>query len=95
MSNGFELLVGISGIYFADKKSVLKHFYTHGGYVPVNTFKVIGSEPFGRIHLRHWSPNMTMKEIGELGYFIIKYIQDVSLLLDEHKSLFGHLGTLV
>jgi hypothetical protein len=35
LPNNFELLVGISGAYFADKKSVHKHFYTQGGYVPV------------------------------------------------------------
>jgi 20S proteasome alpha/beta subunit len=77
--DGFELLVGISGAYFADKKSVLKHFYTHGGYVPVNTYKVIGSEPFGKIYLRYWRDHMSMKEVGELGYFIIKYIQNFKL----------------
>jgi len=78
-SDGFELLAGISGTYFADKKSILKHFYTCGGYVPINTYKAIGSEPLGKIHLRHWNPNMTMTKVGELGYFIIKYIQDFNL----------------
>ena len=86
-SDGFELLVGISGAYFPDRKSMLKHFYTHGGYVPVNTYKVIGSEPFGKIYLRYWHPNMTMKEVAELGYYIIKYIQyfnlDESVGVDE------------
>src|SRR3989442_11892632 len=63
-SDGFELLAGISGVYLADKKSVLKHFYTHGGYVPVNTYKLIGSEPFGKFYLRYWNDDMSMKEVG-------------------------------
>jgi hypothetical protein len=81
LSEGFELLVGISGAYFPDKKSVLKHFYKPGGYVPVNTYKALGSETFGRIYLRHWHDGMTMSEVAELGYFIVKYIQ--SFKLDE------------
>jgi 20S proteasome alpha/beta subunit len=78
-SDGFELLAGISGAYFPDKKSRLKHFYTHGGYVPIHTYKAIGSEPFGKIHLRHWSPVITMEQAAELGFFVIKYIQDFNL----------------
>jgi 20S proteasome alpha/beta subunit len=79
LSNGFELLVGISGVYFPDKKSVLKHFYTNGGYVPVNTNTVLGSESVGKFYLRYWENDMTMKAVGELGYFIIKYIQGFNL----------------
>ncbi|MDQ6862785.1 MAG: hypothetical protein M3044_03060 [Thermoproteota archaeon] len=73
------MLAGISGAHFADKKSVLKHSYIHGGYVPVDTYKAIGSEHFGKFYLRYWGPEMTMKEVGEMGYFIIKYIQNFNL----------------
>lgn len=77
--DGFELLVGISGVYFADKKSILKHFYTSGGYVPINGYKAIGSEAYGKVLLRNWRPEMTMKQIAELGYFVIRYIQELNL----------------
>ena len=90
-SEGFELSVGISGEHLADKKSVLKHLYTRGGYIPVNTYKVIGSEPFGKFYLGYWNDDMTMKEVGELGYFIIKYIQnfdlDDAVGVDEHHPV--------
>lgn len=76
---GFELLAGISGGHFPDKKSRLEHFYTHGGYIPINTYKVIGSEPFGKVHLRHWSSQITMEQAAEMGFFIVKYIQDFNL----------------
>src|SRR5215211_4377 len=77
--DNFELLVGISGVYFPDRRSVLRHFSISGGYVPINSFKAIGSEPFGKVYLRYWRLGMTMNEVAELGYFIIKYIQEMQL----------------
>jgi hypothetical protein len=42
---------------------------------------VIGTgAPYGSIFLKqNWAPNLTMKQVAELGYFIIKYIERYSL----------------
>jgi hypothetical protein len=40
-------------------------------------YKAIGTgEPYGSIYLKqNWQPDMTTKQVAELGYFIIKYIE--------------------
>jgi hypothetical protein len=36
-------------------------------------------EKYGKIFLREWQPEMTMEELSEFDYFIIKYIEDFRL----------------
>ena len=72
----YDVLIGIRG-----KPSILKHMYADGGIEPVNQWKTIGSgSPFGKFYLKkYWHQSKTMEDVAELGYFIIKYIEEFGL----------------
>ena len=61
--------------------SSLKLFYPDGRMETVTTFKAVGSgAPYGSIFLQKlWHPSMTMEQVAELGYFVIRYIQETEL----------------
>ena len=61
--------------------SVLQYVYPYGLAERVSKYRVIGhGEPYGAFFLkRWWKPNMTMLDVAELGFFIIKYIQEFEL----------------
>jgi 20S proteasome alpha/beta subunit len=73
----FDLLVGVSWEKSYDNRSQLNYFYYDGTMELVMDYKAIGTgEPYGSIYLKqNWQPDMTMKQVAELGYFIIKYIE--------------------
>jgi 20S proteasome alpha/beta subunit len=73
----FDVLLGIK----TTAKSELKYVHPIGFAEGVRRCKAIGhGEPYGSFFLKHWwKPNMTMLEVAELGYFIIKYIQEFEL----------------
>jgi 20S proteasome alpha/beta subunit len=77
----FDLLVAISGVTTLENRSRLIHFYPDGTMQSVIDCKSIGTgAPYGSIFLKqNWHQDMTMKEVAELGYFIIKYIERYNL----------------
>ncbi|HEY6668408.1 MAG TPA: hypothetical protein VI033_04570 [Candidatus Nitrosopolaris sp.] len=66
------MLLGISG-----DVSILKHMYGDGGIESVREYVVIGTgEPVGRFFLKkYWKDYMTMEQVAELGYLVIKIIE--------------------
>jgi hypothetical protein len=85
LSEGFDTLVGISTKKFQqeskDLKSDLRYFDPEGLPEYVNEFKSIGSgAPHGDVILKKiWNKDMSMEEVAEIGYFIIKYIEKLEL----------------
>lgn len=79
--DSIDLLIGVSGEMSLDRRSQLTYFYQDGAMEPVIDYKVIGTgAPYGSIFLKqNWHQDMTMKEVAELGYFIIKYVEKYSL----------------
>jgi 20S proteasome alpha/beta subunit len=73
----FDVLLGIK----STSNAILRYIYPSGFAVGVRNYKVIGhGEPYGSFFLKHWwRADMTMLEVAELGFFIIKYIQDFEL----------------
>lgn len=73
----FDVLLGIQ----STTSSVLKYVYPYGFSEGVRRYKVIGhGEPYGSFFLRYWwKKNMSMLEVAELGFFIIRYIQEFEL----------------
>lgn len=73
----FDVLLGIQ----ATTEAVLKYVYPSGFAEGVRKYKVIGhGEPYGSFFLKYWwNKNMIMLEVAELGFFIIKLIQDFEL----------------
>jgi 20S proteasome alpha/beta subunit len=73
----FDVLLGIKTNVGAN----LQYIYPFGIAEGVRHYKVIGhGEPYGSIFLkRWWRKDMTMLEVAELGYFIIKYIEYLQL----------------
>jgi hypothetical protein len=71
--------------------SQLNYFYYDGTMELVTDYKAIGTgERYGSIFLKqNWHPDMTMKHVAELGYFIIKYIEkfylDLSVGVNTYK----------
>ena len=59
----------------------IRHFLPDGRVEIVTTYRAIGTgTPYGSILLNTClKPDMTMKEVAELGSFIIKYIEDNKL----------------
>jgi hypothetical protein len=68
----FDVLLGISG-----DVSLLKHMVGNGGIESVREYVVIGTgEPVGRFFLKkYWKDYMTMEQVAELGYLVIKIIE--------------------
>jgi 20S proteasome alpha/beta subunit len=73
----FDVLLGIKTTGLSE----LKYVYPFGFAEGVRRCKAIGhGEPYGSFFLRQWwQPRMTMLEVAELGFFIIKYMQDFEL----------------
>jgi 20S proteasome alpha/beta subunit len=73
----FDILVGLEG----PDGSSLKHIYSNGLPEPVNRYDVIGTgSPYGTILLKTiWDQNMSMEQVAELGYFIVKYVESFKL----------------
>lgn len=59
----------------------LQHVIKNGLAEPVKTYRAIGSgEPYGAVFLKMlWRPDMTMEQVAELGYFIIRHIEQTKL----------------
>jgi 20S proteasome alpha/beta subunit len=64
-----------------DKPSTLKLIQGSGTPYTIKNYQVIGSgSPYGQVFLKkRWRPEMTMQQVAELGYFIIKYIENYRL----------------
>jgi 20S proteasome alpha/beta subunit len=75
---GFDVLVGIQRV---DITSILHYIYPNGTLEPVRNYKAIGAgSPYGSIYLKKiWNKDMTMEEVAELGYFIIRYVERFGL----------------
>jgi 20S proteasome alpha/beta subunit len=73
--DSFDLLVGVSSERSPDNRAQLRYFYYDGTMEPVFDYKVIGTgAPYGAIFLKqNWAPDLTMEQVAELGYFVIKY----------------------
>jgi 20S proteasome alpha/beta subunit len=74
----FDVLIGIRP---TEGPSVLQYVYPFGFAEPVPRYRAIGhGRDFGSILLKRlWKPEMTMEQVGELAYFIIKYIEKFEL----------------
>ncbi len=75
---GLDVLIGIKR---PDTSSILKYMYSNGIPEPVPKYRAIGTgSSHGLVFLKKiWHEHMNMEEVGELGYFIIKYIQRFEL----------------
>jgi len=75
---GFDVLVGIQSI---NTPSVINYIYPNGTLEPVRNYKAIGAgSPYGSIYLKQIrNQGMTMEEVAELGYFIVRYIEKFEL----------------
>lgn len=73
----FDVLLGIKG----NINAVLQYIYPRGFAESVRKYKVIGhGEPYGSFFLKHWwKQQMTMLEVAELGFLIIKFIEEFAL----------------
>ena len=76
--SNFQLLVAVG---FANKKSSLTYVSAHGWPRTIDGCVAIGSgENYAKIFLKHiWKQDMTMKQVGEIGHFAIKYIEEFAL----------------
>lgn len=72
----YDILFGIRG-----PPSDLKHMYSDGGIESITEYVVIGTgEPVSRFLLKkNWKNDMTIRQVAELGYFIIKVIERYQL----------------
>ena len=72
---------------YPDRESVLTYINAYGLTNRVQGYQIIGSgEKYARPFVdKAWRPNMTMKQVAELGYFIIRYIEQFRL--DLHVGL--------
>jgi 20S proteasome alpha/beta subunit len=86
----YKVLMGVSGKYFASGKSSLYFFEIDGRCFPLNQPKAIGS---GSSHVfyflkRYWdATKTTMKEFAQLGDFLIRYVSDDQITLDNAVGL--------
>ena len=69
------------GIQYQYQDSTLTYITQHGIQRPINEFRIIGTgEKFAKIFMKKiWNKDMRMESIAELGYFIIKYIENFRL----------------
>ena len=74
----FDVLVGIQYQY---QNSTLIHISQHGLPRPINEFRIIGTGgKYAKVFMKKiWNKDMRMEEVAELGYFIIKYIENFGL----------------
>lgn len=73
----FDVLLGVK----TQTGAILKYIYPFGFAEGVRSYKAIGhGEPYGSFFLkRWWHKNMTMLQVAELGFFVIKYIEEFRL----------------
>ena len=73
----FDVLLGIQ----STTEAVIKYIHPSGFAEGVRRYKVIGhGEPYGSFFMKYWwNRNMNMLEVAELGFFIIKCIQEFEL----------------
>jgi hypothetical protein len=73
----FDVLLGIQ----STTSTNLKYVHPSGFAEGVRRYKVIGhGEPYGSFFLKHWwRKNMKMLEVAELGFSIIKWIEEFEL----------------
>jgi len=74
----FDVLVGIA---YPDRESTLTYIDTYGLPNAVETYQTIGmgarySKPFLK---EAWNVDLTMEQVAEIGYFIIRYIEKLGL----------------
>ena len=74
----FDVLVSIG---YKDKKSILTYINAYGIPNEIKTGQAIGT---GRKYVKSfidkvWNDNITMKEVAEIGYFTIEYIEKFRL----------------
>ena len=75
----FDLLVAVR--YPDDKPSDLTHISIYGTKRLIETYHVLGiGGVYGNHFLKElWHPDITMEKAAEIGWFIIKYIEDHEL----------------
>ena len=85
----FDLLTGVSSMFFNDKKSVLYYFDVKGGYISENRYKAVGDgEPYASYYLkRYHNKDMTMKEFAQIGDYVIRYIDNEKYRLHHSVGL--------
>lgn len=73
----FDILAGVR----VGDRSVLYHVQPNGFAEPVKRCRAIAhGEPYGSVFLNKlWRTDMTMLQVAELGYFIVKYIEKYEL----------------
>ena len=73
----FELRVMVGRQFPKNGKSDLHLVDSKGRIEPINSWKAIGKgeSDANPIIERKWKENMSMKEFGEMGYCVIKYIE--------------------
>jgi 20S proteasome alpha/beta subunit len=74
----FDVLIAMQ---YKDRMSSLTYVSSNGLPHPVNKYHTSGSgSKYAKIFLQKiWNENMTMKQVAEVGYFIIKYIEEFEL----------------
>jgi 20S proteasome alpha/beta subunit len=74
----FDVLVGIQ---YNNQNSSLTYISQYGTYRPIDDFRIIGTGGrYAKIFMKKiWNKEMRMEEVAELGYFIIKYIENFGL----------------
>jgi 20S proteasome alpha/beta subunit len=78
----FDVLAAIQP---PDKPSILQSISGYGQPRYVKDYDIIGSgAPYAKVFLKKcWNGQMTMEQVAELGYFIIKYIDNFELNFGE------------
>ena len=73
----FDVLLGIK----LKQTSILQYVHPFGLAETVRKYKAIGhGEPYGSIFLKElWNKDMTMEQTAELGYFIIRHVEELQL----------------
>jgi 20S proteasome alpha/beta subunit len=90
LNYNFDVLMGVSGKYYAPSESRLFYFYPDGRVLPIKDFRVIGSgAPFVLYYLkRYWEEaKMEMKKFAQLADFAIKYVEREMWKLDNAVGL--------
>ena len=74
----FDVLVGIQ---YNNQNSTLTYISQYGTSRPINEFRIIGTGgKYIKIFMEKvWKKDMRMEDVSELGYFIIKYIENFRL----------------
>jgi 20S proteasome alpha/beta subunit len=73
----FDVLVGMT----TSRGAILQYILPQGLAEPVRRYRAIGhGEQYGSVFLKKlWRQEMSMEQVAELGYFIIRYIEKFEL----------------